>query len=47
MLKKRILHRIAMIDTNKVIIIGGYNEEDKTLNSVELFTLDVNKNTTD
>jgi len=44
MLKKRILHRIVMVDTNKVIIIGGYNYEEGTLNSVELFTLDVSKN---
>jgi len=39
MKKKRINHRVAMVDIDRVIIIGGYNEEEKTLSHVEIVHL--------
>jgi len=39
MVKKRINHRVMMIDEDRVLILGGYNEEDKTLNHVEQILL--------
>lgn len=35
-MKKRINHRVAMVDIDRVIIVGGYNEEEKTLAHVEI-----------
>lgn len=33
-------HRVCMIDENRVLIVGGYNEEDKTLSSCEQILLE-------
>ena len=39
MIKKRINHRVAVVDIDRDIIIGGYNEEEKTLAHVEIVHL--------
>jgi len=36
---KRMNHRLVLIDDNIALIIGGYNHESLTLNSVELFDI--------
>lgn len=47
MLKKRVMHRIIMIDIDKIFIAGGYNHEDNTLSHCEIFSLKYEEKTVD
>lgn len=40
MVKKRMNHRVCMIDENRVLIVGGYNEEEHTLAHCEQVVLE-------